>query len=169
MVDNKKTVVCRDRVGKEYKVGVDKLTMRVGVYGILIEDGKVLLSKQWDGYDFPGGGVNIDEMLDEALVREFFEETGLKVKKGEIVACGNSLFKTFFTKRHLNSIQIYYLCERVGGELSIDNIDGKEKEYLGMPEWVKFGDLKKIKFYNSVDSIKIIKKAKEILYGKKTN
>lgn len=165
MVNNKKIVVCRDRDGKKHEVGIDKLKLRVGIYGILIEDGKILLSKQWDGYDFPGGGVKIDEMLDAALIREFFEETGLKIKQGKIIACESSFFKTFFTKRYLNNILIYYLCEKVGGKLSLDNIDEDEKEYISMPEWIDLKDIRGIKFYNSVDSIKIIEKACEMLDG----
>ena len=158
----KKKIICNDRVGKKYEDGVDKLKMRVGVYGILIEDGKVLLSKQWDGYDFPGGGVEIDESIDEALEREFWEETGLKVKRSENVACESSFFKSMHGK-YLNSILIYYLCEKVSGELSVQNIDENEKRYIGMPEWVDLKDISKIKFYNSVNNEKIIEQAKRVL------
>jgi hypothetical protein len=40
----------------------------------LIENNKILLSKQFDGYDFPGGGVNLDETLEETCAREFLAD-----------------------------------------------------------------------------------------------
>ena len=73
-------IICHDISDREYAVSPDKFIFRPSVYGVLIEDGKILLSRQWDGYDFPGGGMNIDETLEEALLREFWEETGLRVR-----------------------------------------------------------------------------------------
>lgn len=159
-----KEVICTDINGKEFKVPVGKLTFRPSVYGVIIEEGKILLSKQWDGYDFPGGGVNIGEEIEEAVKREVKEETGLKVSVGKVVACENSFFKLPFKEdQFVHSILIYYLCERTGGELSTQNFDEHEKEYADMPEWIDIEDVEKLKFYNSVDSVKIIKEALTVL------
>ena len=73
-------IVCHDLYKNKFVVSHKKLAWRPSVYGVLVERNKVLLSKQFSGYDFPGGGVNLTETLDEALKREFFEETGLKIK-----------------------------------------------------------------------------------------
>jgi 8-oxo-dGTP pyrophosphatase MutT (NUDIX family) len=78
----KSTIVCHDHDNQEFIVAPSQLSFRPSAYGILIEDNKVLLSKQWDGYDFPGGGVEVDETLEEAVVREFWEETGLDKSSG---------------------------------------------------------------------------------------
>jgi ADP-ribose pyrophosphatase YjhB (NUDIX family) len=155
-----KEVICTDINGKEYKVPVSKLAFRPSVYGVIIENEKVLLSKQWDGYDFPGGGMDLGETIEESLKREIKEETGLEVKVGKVVACENSFFKLPHREdKFVHSILIYYLCERTGGELSTANFDEHEKEYADMPEWIDINDVKKIKFYNSVGSVKIIKEA----------
>jgi 8-oxo-dGTP pyrophosphatase MutT (NUDIX family) len=45
-----------------------------------------------DGYDFPGGGVEIEETVEEALIREFVEETGIKVKVGVPFHCETQYF-----------------------------------------------------------------------------
>lgn len=152
-------VICHDREGKEYKIDSKQLIFRPSVYGILIEDNKILLSKQWDGYDFPGGGIEIHETVEEALNREFFEETGLNIKRGKIVTCENSFFKFFYENTYANCFLIYYLCKKIGGQFSIANSDKNEKEYIGLPEWIDLNQIEKIKFYNSVDSVAIIKKA----------
>ena len=81
-------VVCKDIYGKEYKVDSEKVFFRPSVYGILIKDNKVLLVKQFgDGYDFPGGGIDKHETVIDGLKREFWEETGFKVKEEELVDC----------------------------------------------------------------------------------
>ena len=158
-----KKVICVDRHGNNHEVSVDKLRFRPSVYGVIIKDGALLLSKQWDGYDFPGGGIEIGEDIKSALIREVREETGMNVTVGQIVACENSFYKplTDDTQKNgcMHSILIYYLCEIVDGELSIDHIDTNEKTYISMPEWIPFADLDKIKFYNSIDSLKVIQKA----------
>lgn len=152
----KKEIVCRDINNKKFKVLISKLTFRPSVYGVVIERGKVLLSKQWDGYDFPGGGVEIGESIEEALKREYFEETGIRVKVGRILACENDFFKLPSSGKYVQSILMYYLCKRTGGKLSTKNFAEDEKKYADMPKWVDIKDTRKIKFYNPVDNNKII-------------
>ncbi len=154
-----KKVLCRDINNNFKKVDISKLKFRPSVYGILIEKNKILLSRQWDGYDFPGGGMKIDETIDQALAREFLEETGVKVKRGAIVACESSFYTISFTKESMNFILIYYLCDKIGGKQGDVKFDKYEKRYVGKPEWIGLDRINKIKFYNSVDSIKIIKQA----------
>lgn len=64
---------------------------RVGAYGICRDaDGRVLLARNSDLSEFPGqwtlpgGGVEQGEHPDEAVVREFAEETGLSVRIGTL-------------------------------------------------------------------------------------
>ena len=56
----------------------------IGVYGICIEDNKLLCIKKARGpyknrFDLPGGSQKENEGLTETLVREFREETGYLV------------------------------------------------------------------------------------------
>ncbi len=50
---------------------------------ILVVDRK---KSDWPGISFPGGHIEEDESLDEGLIREIYEETGLKLKSFKLCA-----------------------------------------------------------------------------------
>ena len=164
-----KKVICHDQYGKLYGINADKLTFRPSIYGILIKKNKILLSKQWDGYDFPGGGAEINETIEEALKREFWEETGLKVKSIKIIHVGTSFYYSTERKKYWNCQLFYFLVKKTGGKLSKENFDDKKKEYADMAKWIDIKKIGKIKFYNSIgnkNSVKIIKNALKTRYEK---
>jgi ADP-ribose pyrophosphatase len=61
-----------------YDTGLD------GVMGICIEDGHVLLSRQYNpgagrvAWEFPGGGTHVGEDYEDAVRRELMEEVGIR-------------------------------------------------------------------------------------------
>lgn len=158
-----KQVICHDFKGKLYKVNASRLVFRPSIYGVLIEKNKVLLSRQWDGYDFPGGGAELHETIEETLRREFWEETGLKVKSIGILYLASSFYYAINKKKFWNCQLMYFLVKRVGGKLSTANFDEFEKKYLSLAQWVDIKKVNKIKFYNSIgqQNIKLIKQALE--------
>jgi 8-oxo-dGTP pyrophosphatase MutT (NUDIX family) len=164
---NNKThkITCHDVNGKTCELASDKLVFRPSVYGVLIENNKVLLSKQWDGYDFPGGGVDLHETLEDALKREFAEETGVEIEIMQPVFCETSFFHPSYSKKNKNQYWncplIYFLVRKVGGEISSANLDEEERKYAGKPEWIDVKKIDGIKFYNSVDSSKIVRNAQK--------
>lgn len=161
-----KKIICRDVNGKECEVDISKLQFRPSVYGLLIEDDKILLTRQWDGYDFPGGGIDIDETIEEALKREFFEETGLEVEPIMPVHSETDFFNPDYADKYKgqfwNCLMIYYLVKKVGGTLTTENFSEEEKDYADMPEWINLNNIKDKKFFNSVDSVALIEKVSEI-------
>ncbi len=159
-----KVVVCHDIQGKLYKVKSDELSFRPSAYGIVIKNGKVLLSRQWDGYDFPGGGFEKHETIEQALIREVWEETGLKVKPGRLVYATTSFFKPPFIEAFWNCQLLYYLCTNPQGKISTAHFDEYERQYAQSAEWVDLKRLPKLRFYNSLgsESRRIIKEAMKI-------
>lgn len=150
-------VICEDIEGNKYKVSTSDLTFRPAVYGIIIKGKKILLSKQWDGYDFPGGGIELGEDTQRALIREVKEETGMDVNPSKIQYCSNSFFKLPFKGNFVHSIHMYYQCDVIGGDLSTDFFDANEVKYADHPEWVDLDQIPNIKIYSSVDAIKVLK------------
>ena len=62
----------------------------VGVGGVVVRDGRVLLIRRgkeplYGRWVIPGGTVELGETLEEALVREMEEETGLLVEPLEVL------------------------------------------------------------------------------------
>lgn len=152
-----RSVKCEDIEGNKYQVSTSDLTFRPAVYGIIIKDRKILLSKQWDGYDFPGGGIELGEDIQDALVREVKEETGMDVKPSKILYCSNSFFKLPFKGNFVHSIHMFYLCDITGGELSTKFFDENEVKYADKPEWVDLDKFPSVKIYSSVDAMEVLK------------
>ena len=63
------------------KVGKDKIILNF-TCGILSQSGKILLQKRADKgtWGLPGGAIELGESALEALVREFYEETGIEIR-----------------------------------------------------------------------------------------
>ncbi|OGF20465.1 hypothetical protein A2316_01400 [Candidatus Falkowbacteria bacterium RIFOXYB2_FULL_38_15] len=164
MEEKIKKIICRDGDNNKYEVSENELRFRPSVYGILIEENKVLLSKQWDGYNFPGGGIKIYETVEEALQREFFEETGLKIEPMKIIRVKTDFFRPTLSPSHKdeywNCQLIYFLVKKISGEISKDNFDEEEKEYADFAEWIDIKDFHKLKICNGLkDNLELIEEA----------
>jgi len=96
---------------------------RVSAYGLLRRDNEMLLCRlsQRVGmnkghWTLPGGGIDFGEDPEDAVVREFLEETGLTVKVVELVGV-DSLSDNMPNWGPMHSIRIIYTVEYVSGEL----------------------------------------------------
>src|SRR5680860_1674873 len=154
-----KFVICEDINKKPFKVKAEDLIFRPSIYGLLFKGEKILLSKQWDGYDFPGGGIKKGELSIDALKREFWEETGLRVTPAQLIMVTENFFISIESRKSLHGILIYYICQNPQGRISTKHFDTHEKAYMSAAEWINVKDIAKLKFYNGTDSVKLIKQA----------
>ncbi|MEM5871492.1 MAG: NUDIX hydrolase [Candidatus Aenigmatarchaeota archaeon] len=106
---------------------------------ILTKDKKVLLVKRKfkpfkDFYALPGGFVEYGEKVEDACVREAFEETGLKVKIVRLLG----VYSDPKRDPRFHNVSIAFICKRVGGSLK----DSKETYDV---RFFSNSELKKIK------------------------
>ena len=94
----------------------------VGVF-IFDKDDKLLLLKshKWPGkYVVPGGHVELGERLEEAVVRETKEETGLDVYDVEFINFQQFIYDpAFWTPRHF--IFFDYTCKTETAEVQLND------------------------------------------------
>ena len=78
-------------------------------YGILLRRDRVLIAAEYVGevfcWKFPGGGVTDGESAEEALIREFREETGLDIAIGRLLHAPGMLFSPW---SHANYTPVYW-------------------------------------------------------------
>ena len=94
----------------------------VGVGAVVIRDGHVLLvqraqeplSGKWT---LPGGAVELGETLEEAVVRELREETGLEVRVLELIEAFERMARDDNDRLRYHYVLLDYLCVPVSGEL----------------------------------------------------
>jgi 8-oxo-dGTP diphosphatase len=100
----------------------------VGVGGVVIENGRALLIRRGSEplrgeWSIPGGTLELGESLQEGVVRELREETGLDVRVLEVI----EVFDRIFLDESLQPAErkprprfhfviVDYLCERMEGE-----------------------------------------------------
>jgi 8-oxo-dGTP diphosphatase len=93
-------------------VGVGAVVLR-GCEVLLIKRGKDPLRGRWL---VPGGTVELGETLQEAVVREVREETGLDVVPREVVLVFDRIDREG-TELRYHYVIVDYVCDIVGGEL----------------------------------------------------
>lgn len=140
-----------DVYNNKYVADVNTLNLSVHVYGIAIENGKILISPQYDGYDFPGGTAEKGETHIDTLVREIKEETGYLVEPIELLNVYTSFFHHHKKNTDYQSYLIYYLVKIVDGEISTEGFDKDEKEYAKAAKWISIEELKKMRHVSSIN------------------
>lgn len=105
---------------------------RIASRGIIIENGRILLSHELNTgvYMSPGGGLEEGETLEECCIRELREETGYEVKPiKQLLIINEYCFETLYVSN-------YFICERVGK--SKQALTEIEIEHGIVPEWIEF-------------------------------
>ena len=114
--------------------------VRNAVRAVIIKGNKILMVRleKTNEYKFPGGGIEEDETIEEALTREVLEEVGRNVSKiegkiGIMIEFGiaeedkSSIFKM---------VSEYYAV-KIGDNQLDQKLDKYEEELMFMPVWTE--------------------------------
>lgn len=112
--------------------------------GVVVKDGKILLNKRNDPeqpevhglWEFPGGGVEIGEKVEESVLREVEEECGYRVK----IITQLRFVWTVHIKNPRgahSAIQIYlipFVCKIIGGDGKVNDTEVMETVWVSPDE-----------------------------------
>jgi len=93
------------------------VSLRLAVRGLLLLEDRLLMVNAWPGGKSdllcaPGGGVEMHASLEDNLIREMHEETGLTVEVGEV-----ALVNEFHDpERPFHQVDVYFRCELRAGD-----------------------------------------------------
>ena len=95
----------------------------VGVGAVVVRDGQVLLVKRRyeplaGRWSLPGGMVEVGETLEQAVIREMHEETGLTVAVGPVIEVFDRIMRDAEQRVQYHFVLVDYLCWPDGGTLT---------------------------------------------------
>jgi 8-oxo-dGTP diphosphatase len=120
--------------------------MRIRVSAVFEREGEILCMKYVYGgkevFALPGGGVDQDTPLREAIVSEWRDELGVKLDLGDIILIGEAPV----TKRHPQTLHIIFEAREIRGTPKIrpDNTHSLDIS------WVPVAELEKKPLYPDV-------------------
>jgi len=106
----------------------DKKDWGLTVRGVVRKEDKILILKRHPKsrnnphkYELPGGKVDPGEFFDNALIREFKEETNLEVEIESLFEVVQDEFISRRTNRPISTVQLMMNLEIIGGEVKISD------------------------------------------------
>ncbi|MEM1566697.1 MAG: NUDIX hydrolase [Candidatus Bathyarchaeia archaeon] len=114
----------------------------VGVGAIIVCDGKILLIKRKSEpgkgkWSVPGGLVELGETVEEAVIREVKEETGLDVAEPELVDVVDNIARDENGEVKWHFVILDYFVKVRGGELRASD-DAEEIRWVPLNEVEKY-------------------------------
>lgn len=111
--------------------------IRIASRALILNDSKIaiLFSKKFQAYITPGGGVEGNETLEEACIREAKEETGFIVEPIEQIALIDCNYSNVRIKHN------YFICELIEDSNNTDRTSYEIDQDLEL-KWLSLSDVK---------------------------
>lgn len=105
---------------------------------ILVQD---RVSKDWSGLTFPGGHVEDNETIEESVIREIKEETGLTISSVECCCT----IEWLILEEEVRHVTVLYKTNKFQGKIKFSD--------EGKVFWINKKDIHKYKLSNDFDKI----------------
>ncbi len=139
-------VECEAFLGGSKLLPSEELKFRPAAYGIIVNDGKILLmtNRRTGKLALPGGGSVPGERLDQALRREVKEETGVEIQVGECSLWRERFFYYDPLDVAFHAFTFFFWCKPLTLEpIADDQVDDEESE---KPRWLVIDSLRAEQF-----------------------
>lgn len=135
------------------KEKVNKVKIRHSAKAIIIQNSKILLTKNIDNegffYLFPGGGQEYGEVLSETVKRECIEEIGKNVEVKDLLH-----IREYIGKNHehahfdgeVHQIEYYFVCHLLKQQVSASIPTSPDSHQVGI-EWLAISQLLNYRIY----------------------
>ena len=142
--------------------------------------GQVLWAKRYgqNSWQFPQGGINDHESIEQAMYRELYEEVGLQPKDVNILSVSKHWLRYKLPKRLLRydskpicigQKQRWFLLQLVGDEQNINMSTTKSPEFDGW-RWVSFWDpVRQVISFKKEVYRKVMKEFAAVLFTNKSS
>jgi mutator protein MutT len=134
-------IECEAFLGGSKLLPPEKLKFRPAAYGIIVNNGKILLltNRRTGKLALPGGGSEPGERLEQALQREVREETGIEIQVEECLLWRERFFYYDPLDLAFHSFTFFFWCKPLILEpIADDQVDDEESE---KPRWLAIDSL----------------------------
>ncbi|MCW2767439.1 MAG: hypothetical protein JWO11_3398 [Nocardioides sp.] len=138
---------------------------RLAAYAVIVDEQDRLLLALWNEgneprWTLPGGGVELHESVEEAVVRELREETGYDVRVGELFALDTYVLpgsrRLSGAGRPLKAVRALFAATIIGGELTHE-VGGSTDE----ARWVPLTEVRALPHVSLVEiALRLLARAK---------
>ena len=106
----------------------------IGVGGAVVRDGRLLLVRRASrhgrgNWQLPGGFIEPDETIEQAVVREVFEEAGVTAEVEAVLG-----LRSRYDPESGNGIYVILLLRPISGEPAADNHEVDQASYFSLAE-----------------------------------
>lgn len=129
----------------------------VGVGAVIVHDGRVLLIERANEplkgeWSLPGGALEVGETLEEGMVREVLEETGLRVEARGVAEVFDRISRDEQGRVRYHFVLVDYLCHLSAGQSADAVVCASD---AARARWAKPDELAEVRDF----TVRVIRKA----------